>query len=124
MSWKYSGRKNSIAPNEKSMTKIVVVAPVKLRRLKKSKLTSGLAVRRSTMPKATNAASPPTSRQMIAGEPQPQVAPWISARVIAVRPVAVSIAPGMSTLRGAFGSRDSGVAGTRQDDDQDREERC
>ena len=33
----------------------------------------------------------------------------MSANVIAVKPVAVSTAPGTSTLRGAFGSRDSGV---------------
>ena len=110
MSWKYSGKKNSSAPNEKSMTKIVVVAPVKLRRLKKSKSTSGWAVWRSTKAKATKAATPPTNSRTIAAEPQPHVAPWISASVIAVSPVAVRSAPGMSTRRGALGSRDSGVA--------------
>jgi hypothetical protein len=110
MSWKYSGRKNSIAPNEKSITKIVVVAPRKLRRLKKSKLTSGCSVRRSTTAKIAKAATPPISSAMIAGESQPQSLPWMQARVIAVSPVAVRKAPGRSIWRGAVGSRDSGVA--------------
>ena len=103
------------------MTKIVVVAPVKLRRLKNSKSTSGLAVRRSTTAKATKRRDPATSRAMIAGEPQPQVAPWISARVIAVEP-----GDRQQRARDVHPPRRRGVArlrrrAQRQDDDQDRE---
>ena len=61
---------------------------------------------------------------MIAADPQPQVAPWISARVSAVSPVAVSSDAGDVDLRGAVGSRDSGVAAQREERRSAPRRRC
>ncbi len=79
------------------------------------------ARRRRTRRSAT---TPPTSRPMIAAEPQPQVAPWISARVIAVSPVAVSSAPGMSIRRGARRVARLGGAAQRQERRSAARRRC